>query len=359
MNARSIALRSREPARRSAVPATPRMSALARESVDKARRHLLANERTAATLAAIEPTDLHTATVRTAAALEQLLAVARSRRSALARHKSAAAVPLGVQRYHALLLADAMTAVQAALPEMQRQALRLDVSGLNGDLSRFYAAQILAAPAAGATAHRLTLRFASEEPKTLERLLTEAGLSAAAIDDLRTMGQSAAGQIDVSVLAPGDRDYPGAAGGGGGGAGGGGGVGSSAVDAALGGLTIPKGVSGLIEGSIERVRGILDAALKQDWTYGYVLADGTPTMKLDFGPRTADKPASPGSELAGAGSSLAEIGGRLFVAGLVIGGPLVAIGMLLTMIGLLFFFFGKVWDLLGEGSETETSFVDP
>lgn len=339
----------------------PRMSALTAESVDNARRHLLVNARTAATLDAIEATDLRAVANRTSAAIEQLLAVARGRRRILTAHKTPAAVPIGVQRYHALLLEDAFAAVREALPEMRRLAVRLDVSGLNGDLSRFVAARVLTAPAAGTRPHTLRMRFEREEPKALTQLLTQAGLSAAAIDDVRTMTQAASDQIDIDVLAPGDRDYPGATGAGGGAGGGGGGVAGTAVDSAMGsiGLHTPKGISGLIDGMIEQVQGILDAARQQDWTYGFALADGTPTMNVDLGPRAKDLPPSPGGQLGGAGSALREFGGRLFLIGLAIGGPFAAIGLALYMIGLLLGVIGMAWDALASGSSAGTSFVDP
>lgn len=344
-------------------PTVPKRAAqrspLTVESVANARRHLHGNPRTAATLSAIETSDLRRVADRSAAAIEQLLAVARGRRRILAEHKSPAAVPIGVQRYHTLLLDDAVTAVLEALPEARRLAIRLDVSGLNGDLSRFVAGQMLTAPAGAARTYTLALRFAREEPKVTAQLLTQAGLSPAAINDLRVLTQGMGDPIDVDLLAPGDEDYPGATGLGGGAGGGGGGVAGTAVGSALGGMQIPKGLSGLIEGAIEQVRGILDTAMRQDWTYGFAMADGTPTMHVDLGPRLKDLPPTAGGQLGGAGSLLREVGGRLFLIGLVIGGPFVAIGLALYLIGLLFGVVGMAWDELTKGSSGSTSFVDP
>jgi hypothetical protein len=322
--------------------------------VKKVNTHLLHEQRIHDTFDALTLSDIQSLSNQVAATLEHWLDIARQRRRLIVKHKTPAAIPLGAQHYHTLLLSDCVEATHALLPSLHRLALRLEVTGLNQDLSRFFIEQVLQPVKGDERANKLPIHFAHNEQASIGALLSAADISSEAIKDINDVMDALPEVVDVNLIKPTDADYAGGNGApiGGGGAGGGGVVGGG------GGISIPinKGWGRLIEGAIDDIRTAMDGLLNQEMLFGFAAPDGSLLMNVtrDFGKRSI-----PGAIVGGAaGQMMIEIGVGLYIAGTMLNvGLLAAVGAALALTGIFLGILALIIGIFTGGSGN--GFYDP
>jgi hypothetical protein len=240
------------------------LSAYGKEMVDNLRKSLLKNEAFVQAIEALDAEDLNDITQEAVKLLSRWVHLIDHRRRTTKRYTNLKQIPLGVQRYHTLILHEVAQQTRASLDKLRGLLIRFELTGVNGYLSNFFIDHMLAPNKTRYGTHILKTTFIHEDRNVVHEILTSQGLSGDDIKHVDETLDSIPEEVYVNVVQS-QQPWPG---------------GPSGTAVVIPGISInfPKGFNNWFENAFGDVEDFLKGAVDMEWTHGIAGAYDMPVF---------------------------------------------------------------------------------
>jgi len=248
----------------------PKLSEYSKQLVDKFKESVLKDKAFSIAIEALDTQDLNAITREAGNVLSRWLQLVEHRRRTTKHYTHLNEAPLGVQHYHTLMLHEVVQQTLACLDTLRGLLVRLELTGLNAHLSKFFIDHMLV-PGGKPGPHTLNTKFIHEDREVLYEMLTAQGLSETETVILDEILDIIPEEAKVKVVQPWSPEQPWPGGPAGAG------VGIPNIN-----ISFPKGFDNWFEGAFQNLRDSFPTTVDHEWAFGMAGAYGEPVITTDF-----------------------------------------------------------------------------